>query len=164
MKRNDIAKEIIIVLLIVLLAMLINGIVLYFIPVKMILPDKVEYETAQNVKDIIQTTSGVNADSVISSYTLGQDDLYTYQATNDYRPGKTNPFSSYITQTEGEGDNNSNSGSNSGSNSNSNSNSTNSSGSGKSGGNSSSGNIDKSKPIAPGEVNPGNYSNSKGLK
>lgn len=153
MKKNDIAKEIIIVLLIILLAMLINGIVLYFIPVKVVLPEPIEYQTAQNVKDILQNTSGFSADSVISSYTLGQDELYNYQATNDYRPGKTNPFSTYITQTEGEE-----------------SNSNNSSVSGKSGGTSNGtnngGNNEKQRntPIAPGEVNPGNYSNDKGLK
>lgn len=146
---KNIIKEIIIVLLLLLAIILVLGVILYdYVPTNKRVPEKVSYTTPQNVKEELQSSQDVDKDKVILTYTLDQNDLYNYQITNDYRPGKTNPFSSYKTD---KADNSSSNGGNS-----------NSSG-GSSSGNTS-GNTSTVTPIKPGEVNPGNYTQNKGLK
>ena len=145
---KNVIKEIIIVLLLLLAIILVLGVILYdYVPTNKRVPDKVSYTTPQNVKEELQNSQDVDKDKVILTYTLDQNDLYNYQITNDYRPGKTNPFSSYKTQ-KGDG-----SGSDEG----------NSQSGGSSSGNTSGGSSSVT-PIKPGEVNPGNYTPDKGLK
>ena len=145
---KNVIKEIIIVLLLLLAIILVLGVILYdYVPTNKRVPDKVSYTTPQNVKEELQNSQDVDKDKVILTYTLDQNDLYNYQITNDYRPGKTNPFSSYKTQ-KGDG-----SGTDEG----------NSQSGGSSSGNTSGGSSSVT-PIKPGEVNPGNYTPDKGLK
>ena len=145
---KNVIKEIIIVLLLLLAIILVLGVILYdYVPTNKRVPDKVSYTTPQNVKEELQNSQEVDKDKVILTYTLDQNDLYNYQITNDYRPGKTNPFSSYKTQ-KGDG-----SGTDEG----------NSQSGGSSSGNTSGGSSSVT-PIKPGEVNPGNYTPDKGLK
>lgn len=142
---KNIIKEIIIVLLLLLAIILVLGVILYdYVPTNKRVPEKVSYTTPQNVKEELQSSQDIDKDKVILTYTLDQNDLYNYQITNDYRPGKTNPFSSYKTQNSGSNGENNNSSGNSSS--------------------SSSGNSSSVTPIKPGEVNPGNYTPDKGLK
>lgn len=142
---KNVIKEIIIVLLLCLAIILVLGVILYdYVPTNKRVPEKVSYTTPQNVKEELQASQDVDKDKVILTYTLDQNDLYNYQITNDYRPGKTNPFSSYKTD---KADSSSSNGENS-----------------NSSGGSSSGNTSTVTPIKPGEVNPGNYTVNKGLK
>lgn len=145
---KNVIKEIIIVLLLLLAIILVLGVILYdYVPTNKRVPEKVSYTTPQNVKEELQASQDVDKDKVILTYTLDQNDLYNYQITNDYRPGKTNPFSSYKTDKADS----------------SNGESSSSSGGSSSSGNTS-GNTSTVTPIKPGEVNPGNYTQNKGLK
>lgn len=150
---KKVTKELIIVLLVILATILIVGVILYdFMPNNKIVPEEITYTTSQEVKDKLKATEGFSAEEVLMTYSLDQSDLDNYQITNDYRPGKTNPFSTYVTQSVDK------------SNTTSNDNTSGGSSTGGNAGNSSSGNTGSKKPIQPGEVNSGNYTNDKGLK
>ena len=152
---KNIFKEIVIVLLLCLAIILLLGVILYdYVPTNKIVPEEITYSTSKEVKDELKSADEADADKVILTYTLDQTDLNNYQSINDYRPGKTNPFSTYKTQnaTKPSSDGSSTGNTTGGT-------------SGNSTGNSSSNTSSSSNtPIAPGEVNPGNYTNNKGLK
>lgn len=166
---KDIFKEIVIVLLLFILIIAALLLLLYdYVPTKKMLPEEIQYSTSKEVKEELKNSSEVDEDTVILTYNLDQSDLNNYQSINDYRPGKTNPFSTYksesVEKPSGETSTSGNAGSSSNGNGqtsiggntggSSNGNGQTSTGSGK----------DASTPIAPGEVNPGNYTNNKGLK
>ena len=96
---KDIIKEIIIVLLLSILIILILGVILYnYVPANKQIPAEISYTTPKNVKTELQSVDGVDEDKVILTYKIDQTDLYNYQRVRDYKPGKTNPFSTYKTQ------------------------------------------------------------------
>lgn len=155
---KGIIKEIIIVLLLIFAILLILGVVLYkYVPSNKQLPESIAYSTPANVKEKLVSIEGVDEDQVILTYELNQADLYNYQRINEYKPGKSNPFSSYETpkpeEKEGSGSGSSNGGSSS-------------SGSGSSSGSSSSQTKDNTytAPTSQGGVNPGTYTNKSGTK
>lgn len=148
---KNVFKEIVIVLLLCLAIILLLGVILYdYVPTNKIVPEEINYSTSKEVKDELKNADEVDADKVILTYTLDQTDLNNYQSINDYRPGKTNPFSTYKTQnaTKPSSDGSSTGNTTGGTSGNSSSNTSSSS----------------NTPIAPGQVNPGNYTNNKGLK
>lgn len=155
---KGIIKEIIIVLLLIFAILLILGVVLYkYVPSNKQLPESIAYSTPANVKEKLVSIEGVDEDQVILTYELNQADLYNYQRINEYKPGKSNPFSSYETpkpeEKEGSGSGSSSGGSSS-------------SGSGTSSGSSSSQTKDNTytAPTSQGGVNPGTYTNKSGTK
>lgn len=155
---KGIIKEIIIVLLLIFAILLILGVVLYkYVPSNKQLPESIAYSTPANVKEKLVSIEGVDEDQVILTYELNQADLYNYQRINEYKPGKSNPFSSYETpKPEEKGENGS--GSSNGGNS--------SSGSGASSSSSNSQTKDNTytAPTSQGGVNPGTYTNKSGTK
>lgn len=166
---KSIIKEIIIVLLLIFAILLLMGVLLYeYVPSNKQLPEAISYTTPQNVKEKLVSIEGVDEDQVILTYELNQADLYNYQRINEYRPGKSNPFSTYETQKAEEKDGNTSS-SSSGGNSSSSSSSSSNSGSSSSSSSSSSGNSSSSSstytaPTSQGGVNPGTYTNKSGTK
>lgn len=100
---KDILKEIIIILLICLAIILLWVAILYrFIPMNKRIPDNVSYVTTNSVKQALKSIDSVDADEVILTYQINQEDLNNYQRINKYKPGKTNPFSSYEQQSSNE--------------------------------------------------------------
>ncbi len=88
-------KEIIIMLLICLIAMLGLAIGLYqYIPSKKIVPEIVQYEVSEQVQDLLEDNIDKKSDQdrVILTYEVTKGELSGYQTTNDYIPGKSNPF------------------------------------------------------------------------
>lgn len=155
---KGIIKEIIIVLLLIFAILLILGVVLYkYVPSNKQLPESIAYSTPANVKEKLVSIEGVDEDQVILTYELNQADLYNYQRINEYKPGKSNPFSSYETpkpeEKEGSGSGSSNGGNSS-------------SGSGSSSSPSSTQTKDTTytAPTSQGGVNPGTYTNKSGTK
>lgn len=130
---KTIIKELIIVLLLCLAIILILGILMYeYVPITKTIPNQVSYTTPQDAKEELQAASEISEDQIVMTYEVNSSDLNNYKRTQDYKPGKANPFSSYETGSgSNQGNGNSNSGSsNSGSttntgNSNSNSSSSN---------------------------------------
>ena len=88
-------KEIIIMLLICLVAMLTLAIALYqYIPSKKNVPEVVQYEVSEQVQDLLEDNIDQKSekDKVILTYEVTKGELSGYQTTNDYIPGKSNPF------------------------------------------------------------------------
>ncbi len=89
-------KEIIIMLLICLLAMLALAIAFYkYIPNKKVVPEVVTYVASDEIKDLLEDNIDAKSesDNVITTFEVTAGDLKGYQNTNVYVPGKANPFS-----------------------------------------------------------------------
>lgn len=101
-------KEIIIMLLICLIAMLGLAIALYqYIPSKKNVPELVQYQVSEQVQDLLEDNIDQkdDKDRVILTYEVTKGELSGYQTTNNYIPGKSNPFgdvSKTITEEENE--------------------------------------------------------------
>ena len=110
---KTIIKELIIVLLLCLAIILILGILMYeYVPITKTIPNQVSYTTPQDAKEELQAASEISEDQIVMTYEVNSSDLNNYKKTQDYKPGKANPFSSYET---GSGSNQENGNSNSGS-------------------------------------------------
>ena len=100
MKKNVI-KEIIIVLLLALAIILILGVLLYeFVPANKIIPETISYTTPANVQTELQTDEKIDESEVVVTYRIDSTDLNNYKKTQEYVPGKKNPFESINTTTE----------------------------------------------------------------
>ena len=94
---KTVLKELIIVLLLCLAIILILGILLYeYVPMSKTIPNEVSYTTPEDVKEEL-LASDVEEDQIVMTYEVTASDLSGYRSTQDYVPGKANPFSSYDT-------------------------------------------------------------------
>lgn len=92
-------KEIVLVLLLCLAIILIFGVLLYdYVPAHKEIPAEIAYSTPKDVADELKSADGVDEDKVILTYKIDSTDLTNYQRVRDYKPGKTNPFSTYKTE------------------------------------------------------------------
>ena len=92
---KSIAKEIIISLLLCLAILLVLAVLLYsYIPSNKTIPELVSYTVPQEAKQVLEETD-IDSSQVIMTYEINSSDLSTAQRTNDYNPGKVNPFSTY---------------------------------------------------------------------
>lgn len=92
---KNIIKEIIIVLLLALAIILILGVLLYeYVPANKIIPERVSYTTPENVKEELETNENIDSSELDITYHIDSTDLSNYKKTQDYVPGKKNPFSS----------------------------------------------------------------------
>lgn len=106
---KSIAKEIIIGLLLCLAILLVLAVMMYsFIPNNKVIPEPITYSAPEEVKKVLDEAA-TDSSQVILTYEVNSSDLSLAQRTNDYNPGKVNPFSSYqvqqATPTEGSNSN-----------------------------------------------------------
>lgn len=95
---KTVIKELIIVLLLCLAIILILGILMYeYVPITKTIPNQVSYTTPQDAKEELQAASEISEDQIVMTYEVNSSDLNNYKRTQDYKPGKANPFSSYET-------------------------------------------------------------------
>ena len=101
---KSIIKELIIVLLLCLAIILVLGILFYeYIPLAKEVPEDVKYSTSDTTEEQKTEIRGLTADEEYYSGetdSINSDDLNNYRRTQDYVPGKANPFSSYETSAE----------------------------------------------------------------
>ena len=98
-------KEIIIMLLVCLVTMLVLAIALYqYIPNRKAVPEITTYVASEDVQDLLEDDIDQRSDDeqVILTYEVTANDLNNYQSTNDYIPGKSNPFAAYTSSPEEE--------------------------------------------------------------
>ena len=101
---KNVIKEIIIVLLLALAIILILGVLLYeYVPANKIIPERVSYTTPENVKEELQTDESAETTELDITYHIDSTDLNNYKKTQDYVPGKKNPFSNSNTNTNTSG-------------------------------------------------------------
>lgn len=88
-----IIREIIIAVLVSLVVVLLLSIALYnYIPTNKVIPEMVKYTPTDEIKQ--QSTSEVEKDTseILMTYEITAKDLENYEKTNQYNPGRTNPF------------------------------------------------------------------------
>ena len=111
---KSIIKELIIVLLLCLAIILVLGILFYeYIPLAKEVPEDVKYSTSDAIEEQKTEIRGLTADEEYYSGetdSINSDDLNNYRRTQDYVPGKANPFSSYETSAEAPTENGSSTG------------------------------------------------------
>ena len=99
---KSIIKELIIVLLLCLAIILVLGILFYeYIPLAKEVPEDVKYSTSDAIEEQKTEIRGLTADEEYYSGetdSIDSDDLNNYRRTQDYVPGKANPFSPYQEQ------------------------------------------------------------------
>lgn len=96
---KNIVKEIIIILLLILAIILVLGVLLYeYVPINKIIPQELSYTTPEKIQDELNTDSSIDDTQIIITYQIDSTDLSNYKTTQDYVPGKKNPFSSLTTQ------------------------------------------------------------------
>ena len=114
---KSIVKEIIIGLLLCLAIILVLAVLMYsYIPNNKVIPEQVSYKVPDEAKKALEEAT-MDASQVILTYEVNSSDLSMAQRTNDYNPGKVNPFSSYQVQetTTKQGENTTTAGSSTGS-------------------------------------------------
>lgn len=107
---KTIIKEIIIALLTCLAILLILSVAFYnFIPANKVVPEAVEYAPSKEIQTQLNTAVE-DSKEIIVTYEVTAQDLDNYERTNEYNPGKANPFAPIKEEIPDEpnGDNNSN--------------------------------------------------------
>ena len=95
---KTILKEVIIALLLCLAILLVLAVLLYsYIPNNKVVPELVSYTAPDDAKQAL-TEAGADTSQVILTYEINSSDLSAAQKTNEYNPGKVNPFSTYQKQ------------------------------------------------------------------
>ncbi len=104
---KSIVKEVSIILLLCIAIILILAILFYdYIPSNKVVPNKIAYNTPENVtEEIDENITEYNKTEI--SYEITDSDLYLYQQSNVYTPGKKDPFSA-IEEDENNVNNNTN--------------------------------------------------------
>ena len=89
---KSLMKEICILLLLSVAILLILGIFFYdYIPIGIALPEKVAYETPEEVKNEINDETA-DALKTVKTYEVTDSDLNKYKQNADYNEGKADPF------------------------------------------------------------------------
>ena len=105
-----IIRETIIALLVCLAVLIILSIVLYnYIPSNKVIPESVEYTPSREIQSQLNAAVEDNSDEIIMTYEITANDLDKFERTNEYNPGKVNPFAAY-SETPDVGDGNTSTG------------------------------------------------------
>lgn len=95
---KTVIKQIIITLLLCLVIMLILAVLLYaYIPNNKVIPESVSYTAPEEAQEVLKEAA-VDETQVIMTYEIKASDLTNAEKTNEYNPGKVNPFSSYVVE------------------------------------------------------------------
>ncbi|MDO5555421.1 MAG: hypothetical protein Q4G09_01820 [Clostridia bacterium] len=93
---KTIAKEIGIVILLLIAVTLILGILFYdYIPTNKTIPTKIEtYKLSEEIEtELVQSMS--DGQNIVRTYYIDSSDLSSYEITKEYNKGKANPFADY---------------------------------------------------------------------
>lgn len=106
---SKIIKEAMIVLIACLVAILLFAVILYgFIPNRKIVKEIKEYKTTDQVSEQLSDKVDAENEQVVLTYEVTKSDLNNYKITDDYVPGKVNPFSELTTKEQASETKNSN--------------------------------------------------------
>ena len=101
---SKIIKEVIIMLIICLIAMLLFAILLYdYVPNRKVVAEVTQYTTSQETQNLLADNIDSEENEVVLTYEVTSQDLSSYEVSNEYVPGKANPFEAVSSGTTGEG-------------------------------------------------------------
>ena len=90
---GKVIKEMMIMLLVCLVGMLLFAVAFYeFIPSRKVVPEVTQYSVSEQVQELLADDIDKRNDQVVLTYKVTSSDLNNYKVTNDYVPGKANPF------------------------------------------------------------------------
>lgn len=94
-------KEIIIILLLCLAILLVLSVLFYdYNPISKVVPNKIAYTVPESVKNELEEQNIIEEIQIQNKvYTIEGSDLNIYKKSNSYVPGKANPFSATVTDT-----------------------------------------------------------------
>lgn len=91
-----IIRETIIALLVCLAVLVILSVVLYnYIPSNKVVPETVEYSPSKEIQAQLKANVEDNSEEILMTYEITASDLDNFEKTNEYNPGKVNPFAPY---------------------------------------------------------------------
>lgn len=86
-------RETIIALLVSIAVLLILSVALYnYMPSNKVIPETVEYTPTKEIQEQLSSAVEDNSKEVIVTYEVTANDLDNFEKTNEYNPGKANPF------------------------------------------------------------------------
>ncbi len=86
-------RETIIALLVSIAVLLILSVVLYnYMPSNKVIPETVEYTPTKEIQEQLSSAVEDTSKEVIVTYEVTANDLNNFEKTNEYNPGKANPF------------------------------------------------------------------------
>lgn len=98
---KTVIREIIISLLVCLAVILLLSVMFYnFIPNNKVLPEKVTYQASEEIKSEVNSEVDNNSDLIIKTYEITASDLEGFERTDQYNPGRANPFAPITTEDE----------------------------------------------------------------
>lgn len=90
---KTIIREIIISLLVCLAVIILLSVMFYnFIPNNKVLPEKVTYQASEEIKSEVNSEVDNSSDLIIKTYEITASDLEGFEKTDQYNPGRANPF------------------------------------------------------------------------
>ena len=97
---RSIIKEVIIILLLIVAILLALGVVFYdYIPTNKQIPSVSTYKTSESMsKELSEQVK--EEEQVLVTMQVTEQDLKGLKTSKDYKPGKSNPFSSYKDETQ----------------------------------------------------------------
>ena len=100
---SKVIKEIIIMLLICLVIMLIFAVVFYeYIPNRKVVAEVTTYTPSDKTQELLADNIDSKEDEVVLTYEVTSSDLNNYEITNEYVPGRVNPFAEVSEGVDGE--------------------------------------------------------------
>lgn len=104
-------RETIIALLVSIAVLLILSVALYnYMPSNKVIPETVEYTPTKEIQEQLSSAVEDNSKEVIVTYEVTANDLDNFEKTNEYNPGKANPFAAASEPSTGDTTGGSNSG------------------------------------------------------
>ena len=101
---GSIIKEVIIMLLVCLVGILLFAVIFYeFIPNRKVVAETVKYQATSEVRQLLSDNVDNRENQVLKTYTVTSSDLNNYEQTNDYVPGKADPFAEVSESIKGKG-------------------------------------------------------------
>lgn len=104
-------KEIVIMLLVCLVAMLLFAVIFYnYLPARKIIPEVTTYNASDTVKELLadnidSTDSNILLTFEGNEYEVTKSDLNNYETVKKYVPGKSNPFAAIKSDVESSDEN-----------------------------------------------------------
>ena len=100
--NKKVFKEIVIAMLLCLIFILLLALILYnYVPANKTLPEKISYNNQEKIAEELKQSNETEEDEVILTYEIDNSDMNNYEKINSYNPGKSNPFASLQTQSDG---------------------------------------------------------------
>lgn len=88
-----IIREVIISLLVCLALLLILSVLFYnYIPSNKVIPETVQYAPSKEIQAEINSEIEHDSSEILMTYEITAQDLDNFERTNEYKPGKVNPF------------------------------------------------------------------------